>query len=89
MACWFDSAEHQKFLDRMCIKHTPITLLFEDDPDYRLDCIPDWCTGDVLCVIVDQDDDGYGAKRGTKIHVDPEEIGGVIVRENQRESQPE
>ena len=88
MACWFDSAEHQMQLGVMCLEHTPITLLFEDDPDYRLDCIPDRVNGDVLSVIVDQDDDGYGAKRGTKIHVDPEEIGGVIARENQRESQP-
>ena len=86
MAQWFHSAEHQDQLWEMCQEHTPITLVLEGEPEYRLDCIPRWFTGDVLCVIVDQEDDGYGAKRGTELDCDPDEIADVIVREKRSDA---
>ena len=85
MARWFDSAAHQVQFGKMCFEHTPITLVFEDD--YRLECIPVMLTGDEYCVIIDQDDDGYGAKRGEKIYGDPEEITEVIIRDKLPEAQ--
>lgn len=81
MARWIDSPEHQAQLGKMCIDRTPITMIFEYDPDNKLDCIPVWLSGDAFCVIVDQDDDMYGVKRGTKIYGDPEGIRDMIVRE--------
>lgn len=88
MAHWIDQAGHSLQFSNLCDDRTPITLSFEDDPEYKLDCIPVMLTGDEYCVIVDQDDDGYGAKRGEKIYGDPEEIADVIVREKLPEAQP-
>ena len=88
MVHWIDIADHEMQLGKLCLDHTPITLIFEDDPNYQLDCIPVWLTGDAYCVIVDQDDDGYGVKRGERIYGEPEDIGDVIIREKRNEAQP-
>ena len=83
MSYWLDEPKNSHMFSQLCESRTPITIVFSDDSDYTLDCIPVWLTGDAYCVIVDEDDNRYGLKRGQKTMGDFEDIGDVIIREKQ------
>ena len=87
MSGWLDMTENSIMFSRFCKDKTPITIIDSDDPDYKLDCIPIWLTGDEYCVIVDEDDNRYGLERGQEVIGDPEDVGDVIIREKQAEAQ--
>lgn len=79
--------EYERYFSGLCHNETPITIMFADEPDYRLDCIPQWLTREEYCVIVDENDNRHGLKRGQITVGDPEEIGDVIIREKQPAAQ--
>ena len=79
--CWTSSEEKWSLLMDLCDNHTPITIVFNDEPDYQLDCIPQRITGDECVVIVDEYNNRYNLRPGMDVIIDFETIGDVIVRE--------
>lgn len=81
MTAWIHQRGNSALFSKYCNNRTPITIVDAEDPTYRFDCIPISLTGEAYQVIIDEDNNRYGLKRGQWSMGDPEDIGDVIVRE--------
>lgn len=81
MSQWIISEGNTRKLQAFCEEHTPVTMSFNDEPDYLLDCIPIKFNSSECTVIVDEYNNRYGLRPGMEVVVELDTIEAVAVRD--------